>query len=189
MLRRYRTAALLQAGTRCGIASSQWVYSGPDRHLRYRAGERGNRTVDFSYAGYAVGGVKLPNAPAVKMIAPVGGDNTPQIQAALNEVSARRADAGGIRGAVLKPRTYEVAGKLNTTGSGHGRDAGWVVGWNAFSAYQFEQPTGAMNWCIVPKGIYEILGHAVEPASLYLERWRERLGDKALAKIDFPITK
>ena len=57
-----------------------------------------------------------------------------------------------------------------------------------------------MNWCIgctcerkkdpaIPDGIYDSSGRAVEPASLYLEQLRERLGEKALANIGYPGAK
>src|ERR1700722_17118770 len=106
MWKRYRFLVLLPLAALCGFAASQWVYFGPDHRLRYRADDRGNRIMDFSYAGYGAGGVKLPDAPAVKTLAPIEGDNTAQIQAALNDVAARNAGADGIRGAVLlKPGT------------------------------------------------------------------------------------
>jgi hypothetical protein len=45
-----------------------------------------------------------------------------------------------------------------------------------------QQPSGAMNWGIGCVGEGP-MGKAVEPASLYLERLRERLGEQSLANI------
>ena len=100
-------------------AASKWVYFGEDRKLHYRADARGNRIVDFSYAGYRGGGVRLPNVPASKTLAAVGGDNTPQIQAALDAVSRLPVNAAGFRGAVvLKAGTFEVDGTLRIAAGG-----------------------------------------------------------------------
>jgi hypothetical protein len=87
--------------------ASQWVYFGPDGKLQYRADERGNRIMDFSHAGYRGGGVRLPSPPASKTLKPVEGDNTPQIQTAL--------DAAGV--IQLSPGTYDLAGALSISKS------------------------------------------------------------------------
>ena len=89
-------------------------------------------------------------------------------------------------------------------GSGHGWDAGWSVAWNATSTYFLIQaPPGTANWCIgcigsvlseaapggdgtiVPNGIYDSLGTAVTPGSLYLAQLKERLGSEALHNIGY----
>jgi hypothetical protein len=112
-------AALPLAATLSAFAASQWVYFGPDRKLRYRADERGNRIMDFSFAGYKAGGVRLPDAPAVKTLAPLEGDNTAPIQSAIDEVSTRTPDANGLRGAiVLKPGDYNLEGTVTIAASG-----------------------------------------------------------------------
>jgi hypothetical protein len=98
------TAALLSAQ-----AKSEWVYFGPDRLLHYKTDERGNRIMDFSAAGYRGGGVPLPSTAVSKKLAPLKGDNTSQIQAALD------AAAGAV---LLGPGEYEVAGTLSITKSG-----------------------------------------------------------------------
>src|SRR5581483_10249076 len=86
--------------------ASQWVYAGPDHRLHYRTDSHGNRILDFSYAGYRGGGVRLPKLPVVVTIDPVAGDNTTQIQNALNQAARHEPDAHGTRGAVLlKPGT------------------------------------------------------------------------------------
>ena len=84
-----------------------------------------------------------------------------------------------------------------TAGSGHGWSVGWAVAWNVVSPFlQVEQPPGAMNWCIgcvgkpvtvreQPNGIFDSLGQMVEPASLYLQQLRDRLGPDALKAIGY----
>ncbi len=94
--------------------TSAWVQPGADGRLAYRADERGNAIPDFSRAGYGGGGVKLPELPVVLTLAPQSaGDDGVRIQAALDEVGQRPADAHGRRGAVLLRRgTYRVEGSL-----------------------------------------------------------------------------
>ncbi|MDT0630915.1 hypothetical protein [Rubrivirga litoralis] len=92
---------------------SDIVYEGADGQLVYVSDDEGNRVPDFSRAGYRGGGVALPDVPAVQTVAPVEGDDTASIQAAIDAVGARTPDADGVRGAVvLEAGTYEVAGTL-----------------------------------------------------------------------------
>ncbi len=96
-----------------------WVHWGTNGLLQYYADNLGNRLPDFSYAGYEGGGVPLPVVPVKQTISPVSGDNTANIQNAINAVSALTPDANGFRGAVLlNPGTYPVAGTLAISASG-----------------------------------------------------------------------
>jgi hypothetical protein len=98
---------------------SKWVYPGPDQRLRYATDARGNRIMDFSFAGYKGGGVALPVVRVERTVAPVPGDNTTRIQAVIDEVSKLPLDRDGFRGAVLLAAgTYEVAGELKINASG-----------------------------------------------------------------------
>lgn len=84
-----------------------------------------------------------------------------------------------------------------TAGSGHGWDIGWSVAWNVSSPFlMVEQPPGAMNWCIgcigtpvtaqgTPNGIFDSPGKTVEPASLYLQQLRDRIGPDAVRNIGY----
>ena len=84
-----------------------------------------------------------------------------------------------------------------TAGSGHGWDAGWAVAWNVSSPFLLvQQPPGAMNWCIgcigapvtmggTPNGIFDSPGKPVEPASLYLQQLRDRIGPDAVKNIGY----
>jgi len=77
-----------------------WVTLGPDGKLIYKTTEKGDRIMDFSYAGYGGGGVKLPTVPVQKELDPSGGEDAPAIQAAIDRVSALPL-IDGFRGAVL----------------------------------------------------------------------------------------
>jgi hypothetical protein len=79
-----------------------------------------NKVPDFSNAGYRGGGVAIPNnIPVRETVNPGNGDDRARIQAAIDRVGARSADANGFRGAVLlKKGTYQVEGILKITKSG-----------------------------------------------------------------------
>src|SRR5690242_7662768 len=110
---------LCAATTTLFAQTSTWVYRGPDQRLQYRFDDQGNRIMDFSYAGYKGGGVALPHAPEKITLCPLAGDNTAQIQAAIDAVSQLPLRETGLRGAVLLlPGTYDIAGTLNITASG-----------------------------------------------------------------------
>lgn len=92
-------------------------------------------------------------------------------------------------------------------GSGHGWTIGWSVLWNnSAGGIVVQNPPGDANWSIgdlgeqrgapmptpgrrkgpvLPGGLVESSGKHVEPASLYLEQLRERLGDAAVAAIGY----
>ena len=82
------------------------VYPGADGKLVYVPDEQGNTIIDSSHAGYAGGGVAIPTVPVVETVWPTLGDNTENIQAAINKVSSRSLDASGFRGAVLLKAGY-----------------------------------------------------------------------------------
>lgn len=95
-------------------ATSTWAAAGADGRLVYKADARGNAIPDFSRAGYGGGGVALPEVPVVTTLSPqITGDDGARIQAALDEVGKRAADARGLRGAVLLRRgVYRIEGTL-----------------------------------------------------------------------------
>jgi hypothetical protein len=92
-------------------------------------------------------------------------------------------------------------------GTGHGWTLGWSVVWNnKASTITVQNPPGVLNWSIgdmgyqedapmpvfdtpegpsLPHGVIESSGHPVEPASLYLEQLRDRLGPQAVAAIGY----
>ena len=78
------------------------AYLGSDQRLRYAQDARGNRIMDFSFAGYRAGGVRLPLLPVIVTVSPSGADDTSNIQAALDQASLVVPDSRGFRGAVLR---------------------------------------------------------------------------------------
>lgn len=111
---------------------SVWVYPDPQGKLIYRTlSERGDRIIDFSYAGYMGGGVAWPQVAVAETVeAGSGTDDTALIQAAIDKV-ARLPLVQGMRGAVLlKPGNYQIAGTLHIAASGivlRGGEGGTVL--------------------------------------------------------------
>ncbi|HEV2484899.1 MAG TPA: hypothetical protein VGT08_05150 [Terracidiphilus sp.] len=79
---------------------SSWVHSGKSGKLTYKQLSTGDKIVDFSYAGYGGGAVKIPNFSVKKSVAASGEDDTAAIQKAIDEVSGLPL-VHGARGAVL----------------------------------------------------------------------------------------
>jgi len=95
------------------------VYPAPSGRLVYVPDEQGNSIHDASHAGYRGGGVGIPTVPVRETVWPVAGNNTEQIQAAIDRVSARPPDAAGFRGALLlRAGYYRLAGPLMIRASG-----------------------------------------------------------------------
>ena len=95
------------------------VYPGTDGRLVYVADSLGNKIPDFSNAGYKGGGVALPYLATKVTVWPVKGDNSANIQAAIDQVSAMPPDASGYRGAVLlKMGLYQLDTPLYIKASG-----------------------------------------------------------------------
>jgi hypothetical protein len=87
--------------------------------LEYAADKEGNRIPDFSYAGYKNGSVPIPSIAVVDSVSPIAGDNTANIQSAINRVASRSFDAKGFRGALLmKAGNYRISGTLLLNASG-----------------------------------------------------------------------
>jgi hypothetical protein len=98
--------------------NSRWVSIDSAGKLSYRTLPRGDRIVDFSYAGYMGGGASLPSARVLRTVSPSGGDDTPTIQRAIDELSAMPIE-NGVRGAVLlAPGTFLCGETISITASG-----------------------------------------------------------------------
>jgi hypothetical protein len=124
-----QVAVLLVAATSAVFAqTSTWVFVGPDGRLQYQSDSQGNQVMDFSFAGYSGGGVRLPKVPVRRRVRPSGGDDTAAIQAAIDAVSALPPDVEGFRGAVLLTRgRFNCSGPLSITTNGvvlRGRGSG-----------------------------------------------------------------
>jgi hypothetical protein len=87
--------------------------------MTYSADTEGNTIPDFSLVGYGSGQIAIPEVAVVETVYPVSGDNSVNIQNAINLVSAKPLDANGFRGTVLlKKGLYEVNGSLIIEKSG-----------------------------------------------------------------------
>jgi len=102
------------------FAQADWVHFDGNSTLVYSNDNLGNHLIDYSYAGYQGGGVAIPtNLTVQQTVSPVGGDNTANIQNALNTVGSVTPDPNGFRGAVLlSPGTYEMDGALTFNNNG-----------------------------------------------------------------------
>ncbi len=104
---------------------SALVSIGADQKLQYQKyanqGETDqiNRVPDFSWAGYKMGGVALPQVAVRINLEAIEGDNRARIQSAIDQVSALPEDFNGFRGAILlKAGLYRCSGPLYIRNSG-----------------------------------------------------------------------
>ncbi len=89
--------------------TTSMVYPGTNGRLVYIPDSLGNTIPDFSNAGYKGGGVPIPNVAVKATVWPVPGDNSANIQSAIDRVSALPLDGSGFRGTVfLKMGIYEL---------------------------------------------------------------------------------
>lgn len=79
---------------------SEWACLDAAGKLCYKTLPGGDRILDYSYAGYGGGGVKLPGVAVQKTVAPSGGDDSTSIQSAIDAVASLPLK-DGVRGAVL----------------------------------------------------------------------------------------
>lgn len=129
------------------FTKSEWVYYNSRGKLVYKTLPRGDRIMDFSYAGYMGGGIAIPEVPVKVKVGPAAGDNTAVIQQAIDKVAAM-PPVNGFRGAVLlAPGAYHCEGTLKIDaggvvlrGSGSGKD-GTVI-----------NMTGRAHLCISVRG-------------------------------------
>ncbi|MEO6520657.1 MAG: hypothetical protein ABIN91_03205 [Mucilaginibacter sp.] len=97
---------------------SEWIYAGKSGKLNYKTMDRGDKIMDFSYAGYMGGGVSIPTVPVKVILNPLDGDNTEAIQNAILQVS-KMPLVNGLRGAILLNKgTYSCSGQININNSG-----------------------------------------------------------------------
>src|SRR3954465_3186166 len=112
-------AAIAAAQTADIPPAASRVYPGEAGKLSYVPDEQGNTIPDFSHAGYEGGGKPIPSVPVKETVWPVAGDNTANLQAAIDRVSALPLDKSGFRGAVLtKMGYYKMATPLKIEASG-----------------------------------------------------------------------
>ncbi len=120
-------SAFLAVGGSClaQVNNGAWVYPSATGNLLYQHDERGQRITDFSHSGYMGGTEPLPNVNAVidssrwVTVNPVTGDDTANIQAAIDSVEALTPDANGWRGVVfLSAGEYQLATTITINASG-----------------------------------------------------------------------
>lgn len=91
----------------------------PDGKIKYNADPHGDRVPDFSYCGYKLSEMPIPDIPVKVIVPATKEDATGKIQAAINYVSSLPLDANGFRGAVLLEKgNFEIAGGLTIRSSG-----------------------------------------------------------------------
>ena len=101
------------------LAQATWANLNSSGKLAYKSDDLGNHLIDYSYAGYQGGGVTLPMAPTKRVVSPISGDNTANIQNAINAIAAMNPNINGIRGAVeLRAGTYLIDGTLTISTGG-----------------------------------------------------------------------
>jgi hypothetical protein len=84
---------------------SAWVYPSANGNLIYQPDAQGNHIIDHAGVGYMGGTTSLPNVPTLMTISPVAGDNTANIQNALNTLAAMPM-TNGFHGALLLTAGY-----------------------------------------------------------------------------------
>lgn len=74
---------------------------------------------------------------------------------------------------------------------------GWAMAWNVSSSFALvQQPPGSLNCCTgcigtpvtiwsIPNGTFDSPGKMVEPASLYLQQLRDRVGPDGVRNIGY----
>ena len=84
------------------FSQSEWISLDSDNKLIYKTTEKGDKILDYSYAGYKGGGVELPDVLVRKSVNLISGvsDYSDIIQSAIDEVSSMPL-VNGLRGAVL----------------------------------------------------------------------------------------
>jgi hypothetical protein len=98
---------------------SSLVQMDPSGQLTYTVDGEGNRIPDFSFAGYRNSETDLPIIQIIKIISPGSGDDTQQIQNAIDEIGDYELDPNGFRGALyLAAGEYEIQGTLYLNKSG-----------------------------------------------------------------------
>ena len=98
---------------------SKMAFLNKEGKLEYSSDFRGNQIMDYSNSGYMGGGVSIPDVQEQVLVEPVEGDDTENIQQAIDFVSNLPLQPNGFRGAVvLNKGTYEIEGTLKINSSG-----------------------------------------------------------------------
>jgi hypothetical protein len=99
--------------------TSTLVSVGTDGKLMYKPDAVGSVIPDFSGVGYKNSEEPIPFVPVVTTLTAIAGDNTSNIQTAINQLAAMPLQANGFRGAILfKAGVYEIRSRININTSG-----------------------------------------------------------------------
>lgn len=99
-------------------SGSKIIYE-EDQCLHYMSDSEGNRIPNFSRVGYRLGNKKIPDVPVVQLLHPVTGDNTGQIQEAINIIAEFPLDSQGLRGSILlAPGVFPIHGSIYLPSNG-----------------------------------------------------------------------
>ena len=98
---------------------SSYVFPGDTGRLLHYSRPSGDRVPNFSAVGYRYGDQSIPAVPTSITVSPSGGDDTDEIQAAINAVAMLPLDSDGFRGAVqLSPGEFLIRSSINIRDSG-----------------------------------------------------------------------
>src|SRR5258706_6033143 len=116
-------ALFMSSAFACAQNYSQWAYPGADGRLIYKERTNtniGDRLGDFPMVGYGGNLRSIPaNIPVVIHVDPVVGDNTGNIQNAINFASGLSMQPNGFRGVVeLGAGKFNVNSQITISASG-----------------------------------------------------------------------
>ncbi len=98
---------------------SRYVFPGDTGRLLHFSRPSGDRVPNFSAVGYRSGAQSIPTVATAITVSPSGGDDTDEIQAAINAVASLPLDSNGFRGAVqLSPGEFIIRSSINIRDSG-----------------------------------------------------------------------
>ena len=99
--------------------TSSLVSIGTNGKLVYTPDSKGNIVPDFSGVGYMNSESPIPTVAVVTTVSPLSGDNSLNVQSAIDAVSNLPLDNNGFRGAILfKSGTYQINTAITIKASG-----------------------------------------------------------------------
>jgi hypothetical protein len=99
--------------------TSSLVSIGTNGKLVYTPDSKGNIVPDFSGVGYMNSESPIPTVAVVTTVSPLSGDNSLNVQSAIDAVSNLPLDNNGFRGAILfKSGTYQINTAITIRASG-----------------------------------------------------------------------
>ena len=113
----FLTIVVLQVNS--NAQTSTLVSVGTDGKLVYTPDSKGNVVPDFSAVGYMNSEAPIPTVAVVTTVSPLVGDNSVNVQSAIDAVSLLPIDSNGFRGTILfKSGTYQINTAITIKASG-----------------------------------------------------------------------